>query len=305
MGKAETQGKLWGKQPQNWAIMQEPLHRPLWEVMLDKTLVGSGTRFLDAGCGGGGASMLAAERGAQVSGLDAAEGLVAFARERLPNGDFRVGDIESLSFDDKVFDANSVQYAENRVAALHELGRVCTPEGRIVASLFGPPEKVKFSSIFKAIRDAMPEQPAGGGPFELSTPGKLEELFAEAGLKVLEIGEVDCPFNYPDFETFWRGNVSAGPLQGLLQVVNEETLKAAAKNAVEEFILDNGGYLIQPNFFKYVVATTYKSSRVSESANHRISESAKYEPGRIFCCARNDKIRAGLPGRGTCVDIYF
>jgi hypothetical protein len=37
-------------------------------------------------------------RGALVSGIDAAEGLVAIARERVPDGDFRVGDIESLPF---------------------------------------------------------------------------------------------------------------------------------------------------------------------------------------------------------------
>jgi len=259
MGKAETQGVFWSKQAQDWAIMQEPLHRPLWEVMLDKTLAGSGTRFLDAGCGGGGASVLAAERGTQVSGLDAAEGLIAFARERMPHGDFRVGDIESLPYENEVFDAvfaaNAVQYSENRVNALRELGRVCKPKGRIVASLFSYPEKVKFSVIFKAIGAAMPKSPSGGGPFELSAPGILEGLFEDAGLNVIESGEVDCPFAYSAFEDFWRANVAAGPLQGMIQVIGEEKLKAAVINAVEEFRLDDGGYLIQPNFFKYVVAT--------------------------------------------------
>ena len=259
MGTAEIQGQLWSKKPKDWATIQEPMHKPIWEVMLDKALVGTGTRFLDAGCGGGGASVLAGERGAQVSGLDAAEGLIAFARERVPEGDFRVGDIESLSFDDEAFDAvfaaNSVQYSENRIAALHELSRVCTPEGRIVAGLFGPPENVKFSVIFKALRDAMPEPPPGGGPFELSAPGILEGLFEEAGLNVIESDEVDCPFSYPDFETFWRANVSAGPFQGMLQVVSEGKLKSALRNAVEQFRLDNKGYLIQPNIYKYIVAT--------------------------------------------------
>ena len=56
--------------------------------------------------------------------------------------------------------------------------------------------------MFQAARDAMPEPPSGGGPFELSAPGKLEGLFEEAGLKVLESSEVDCPMYYPDFETF-------------------------------------------------------------------------------------------------------
>ena len=259
MGTAEIQGQLWSLLPHDWATIQEPMHKPLWEAMLDRALVGSGTRILDAGCGGGGASALAAERGAQVSGLDAAEGLSAFTSRRLPHGDFRVGDIENLPFDDDAFDAvvaaNSVQYSENRVASLRELGRVCTQEGRIVAGLFGPPEKVKISTVFKAVRDAMPEPPPGGGPFELSAPGKLEGLFEEAGLKVIESSEVDCPFNYPDFETFWRANVSAGPSQGMLRIISEEELKSTLRDGVEPFRLDSGEYLIQPNVFKYVVAT--------------------------------------------------
>ena len=136
MSTASVQGELWDQAPQNWAILQEPMHLPLWEAMLDRCRVGSGTRFLDAGCGGGGASMLAAERGAEVSGIDASEGLIAIARERVSNGDFRVGDIESLLFEDNAFEAvfaaNSLQYAANRVATLREFGRVRTPDGYIV-----------------------------------------------------------------------------------------------------------------------------------------------------------------------------
>jgi SAM-dependent methyltransferase len=258
MGTSKIQGELWGKAPRDWAEIQEPQHRPLFEDMLNAAEVGPGTRFLDAGCGGGGASVLAAERGAKVSGLDAAEGLITFARERVSNGDFRVGDIESLPFEDEAFDAvfaaNSVQYSEDRIAALRELGRVSTPEGRIVAGLFGSPEKVEFRAIFKAVRDAMPEPPPGGGPFELSAPGKLEDLFEEAGLKVLESGEADCPYNYSSFEMFWRASVAAGPFQGMLRIISEEKLKSALRDAVEAFRLDNGGILIQPNAFKYVVA---------------------------------------------------
>ncbi len=259
MGTSKIQGELWGKAPRGWAEIQEPMHKPLWEAMLNATEVNSVTRFLDVGGGGGGASVLAAERGAQVSGLDAAKGLIAFARERVSTGNFRVGDIESLPFEDDSFDvvfaANSVQYSEDRIIALRELGRVCNPRGRIAVGLFGPPEKVAFSVIQKAVRDALPEPPPGAGPYELSAPGKLEGLFAEAGLNVLKSGEVDCPFNYPDFETYWRGNVAAGPLQSALRVVNEELLKVAAREAAEPFRLDNGVILIQPNIYRYVVAT--------------------------------------------------
>jgi SAM-dependent methyltransferase len=259
MGTAQVQGELWGNSPQGWVEIQEPMHRPLWEAMMDAAGVESGTRFADLGCGGGGASVLAAKRGAQVSGLDAAEGLLTFTRQRVPTGDFRVGDIESLPFEDNAFDvvfaANSVQYTADRVAALRELGRVCAPNGRIVAALFSVPEKVAYASIFKTLGAAMPGPPKGGGPFELSAAGKLEELFAEANLTVLESSEVDCPFIYPDFETFWRGKMAAGPLQGMLRVVTEDHLRTAVRPVVETFRQADGRIVIQPNFFKYVVAT--------------------------------------------------
>ena len=106
----------------------------------------------------------------------------------------------------------------------------------------------------------MPEPPSGGGPFELSAPGKLEELFEETGLNVIDSGEANCQFSYPDFETFWRGNVAAGPLQGVLRVISEEKLKSALYDAVEKFRTNNGGIHIQPNIFKYIVATSNGNS---------------------------------------------
>src|SRR5688572_5221144 len=98
MKPADVQGQLWGAQARDWADLMEPPDRPLWEAMLESAAVGEGTRFLDVGCGGGGASVLAARRGAKVAGLDAAEPLINIARERLPEGDFRVGDMEEMPY---------------------------------------------------------------------------------------------------------------------------------------------------------------------------------------------------------------
>ena len=100
MGSARVQGELWGRAPEDWAGMQEAQHAPLFEAMLDAAGVGDGVRFFDAGCGGGGASVLADGRGAAVSGLDASAPLIDVARDRVSGGDFRVGDLEALPFAD-------------------------------------------------------------------------------------------------------------------------------------------------------------------------------------------------------------
>lgn len=253
-----TQGELWGKQVYDWATIQEPPNKPLWEAMLDGAMIGVGSYMLDVGCGAGGASELAAARGVKVSGLDASEGMIAYARQRVSDGDFRVGDMERLPYKDEQFDAvfaaNSVQFSENPMATVREFARVCRPQGRIVAGLFGSPAQVKLGDLFKSVAMLLPVPPAGGGPFVLSAPGKLAGIFQEAGLNVIATGEVDCLFGYPDFEALWRGAFSAGPFQAMLRVVDIEMMKSALKDAAEPFRLDNGGYLIRPNILQYVVA---------------------------------------------------
>lgn len=258
MGSQKIQGELWGKAPKGWAEIQEPKHKPLWDAMLNATEVGTDTIFLDVGCGAGGASIIANERGANIYGIDVAQGLLNYANQRIPEGDFQIADIENLPYKDDMFDvifaANSIQYTEDRVAALKVLKRVCKPKGKIVAGLFGAPEKVDYRIVFKALRDAMPEPPKGSGPFELSMPGVLEGLFAEAGLTNISTKEVNCPFIYKDFEMFWEANVAAGPLQGMLQMISESELKKALKEAINDFLLDDGSIVIQNNIFKYVSA---------------------------------------------------
>src|SRR5260221_4599874 len=141
---AATNGQLWGGKARAWAELQEPISRPLYLAALERARVTSGTAYLDVGCGAGTAASVAAERGAKVSGLDAAEALLAIARERTPAGDFRLGELEALPFPAASFEVitgfNSFQFAVRPIAALEEARRVARPGARIVIATWGRPE---------------------------------------------------------------------------------------------------------------------------------------------------------------------
>jgi ubiquinone/menaquinone biosynthesis C-methylase UbiE len=190
MGSSATQGELWGAAAQDWAELQEPLHKPVWQAMLDAAKVGQGTRFLDAGCGGGGASVLAAQRGAHVSGLDASEALIAIARERVPQGDFRVGDLEALPYGENAFDAViaalSVQYADDPIAALRELKPSLRPKAIWLSAHGAYRNTASNASFSKLCEISCPHRLLAAGPLHFQHLAHWKVLLSERIGKCLE-----------------------------------------------------------------------------------------------------------------------
>lgn len=143
-GSATPRGRLGGGAARTWADPREPIVAPLWQAMLDTAGVGPGARLLDAGCGAGGASLLAAQRGALVNGLDASEALLAIARRRVPDGDFRVGDLEVLPYADSTFDAviaaDVLPYTARPAVALGELARISRRGASVVVAVGVAPD---------------------------------------------------------------------------------------------------------------------------------------------------------------------
>src|SRR5580698_9409005 len=101
--KARKQGSLWGAEARDWLEIQERKSPALWGPVLDLAGVGEGTRMLDAGCGAGGASVMARARAAMVSGCDISESMLEIARERLPGADLRLAELEHLPYENVAF----------------------------------------------------------------------------------------------------------------------------------------------------------------------------------------------------------
>ena len=259
MGTAQVQGELWGARAKDWAGIGEGVSRPLYAVVLRKIEVGPATAMLDMSCGAGTFCALAARRGARVSGIDAAAALLAIAYQRVPQGEFRVGDIEKLPYVDNSFDVvtafNSIQYATTPLSALKEARRVACPGANVVIATWGKREECQIATILAAIGSLLPPPPPGTpGPFALSTEGTLEALAREAGLTPTHVEDVACPFVFPDLSTALLGMLSSGPAAMAIQTSGEDRVRQAIMDALPRFKQASGGYRLK-NTFRYLIAT--------------------------------------------------
>jgi SAM-dependent methyltransferase len=258
MGTAQVQGELWGAQIHNWANVQEKFSLPIYKIVFERTNVSSGTRLLDVGCGTGLATQLAAKLGVHVTGIDASTPLIALARERVPNGDFRVGELQELPYEDATFDVvtgfNAFQYAENPDVALQQARRVVRKGGQVAMVTWGRAQDCEAAITLAAVMALLPPPPPGAeGPFALSEPGRMEKLLEQAGLTPIGSGDIVAPMEYPDAETAWRGWSSSGPLVRAVRYAGEAAVKRAVLDSLEPYKTANGGYR-QENTFRYAIA---------------------------------------------------
>jgi hypothetical protein len=94
--------------------------------------------------------------------------------------------------------------------------------------------------------------PGDEGPLALYTPGALENLMEQAGIRLIDSGEVDCPFEWSDDETAWQALHSPGPMVAASASVGEETLRTAVLASLQPFKQPSGSYR-QENVFRYVI----------------------------------------------------
>jgi SAM-dependent methyltransferase len=261
MGTGQEQSELWGPGARDWSDYNEPMCTPFYEAVLDATEVGAGTTLLDVGCGGGFALLLAARRGARVSGIDATPALLDIARERVPGASLAVGDLEDeLPFETGAFDVvtafNSVQYATDPVAAVKSMSQAARPGGLISLVVWGPPEQCESGVLFAELGPLLPPSPpAAPGAIAWSQEGQLDHLAALAGLTSVAVKDVPNPLIYPDLATAVRTQLSSGPARAAIQHSGLPAVRGALARAFAGSRKPDGTYR-QENVFRYLVART-------------------------------------------------
>jgi SAM-dependent methyltransferase len=256
-GSAAVQGDLWSEGADDWASLMEPTEAPLHLAGLDQLAVGPGISLLDVGCGSGAVLRIAADRGADVTGLDASPAQAELARRRVPGSRVEVGDIQFLPFEDASFDIvtgfNSFQYAADPRAALHEARRVLRDGGRVLMAVWGKPEHCDGETVIDGVRALLPPPPPGApGPLALSEEGVLAALLGEAGFETLLVADVSTPLEWPDEPTYLRAWAAPGPCVMAVRHVGRERFDEAILAVSAPFRRDDGSYRLK-NIFRFAV----------------------------------------------------
>lgn len=195
---------------ENWAQVQrlmDRLNRPIAEAVIDAAYPGPGKRVLDVGCGGGGTTLLMAQRlgpDGHCVGLDISERLIAMAREAAEGPpartEFLVADAQTYPFEDGAFDAimsrYGVMFFDDPDAAFANLRRALKPDGRMAFACWRPPADNPFAQIPLQTAAPLLSQPPpppseGPGRFAFADPDKVRGILERSGWRDIAIVPLD------------------------------------------------------------------------------------------------------------------
>lgn len=160
--------------------------------------IGPGMRVLDLGCGDGTTALPAAERGADVLGVDIAANLVAAGRARakaagLGNLRFEEGDASDLrEIEDGRFDLVvsifGAMFAPKPFDVAREMVRVTKPGGRVVMGNWIPGDPTLVAQVLKISAAYTPPPPDGFvSPVTWGVEENVRERFGAAGVRADDI----------------------------------------------------------------------------------------------------------------------
>jgi SAM-dependent methyltransferase len=226
------------------------------ETLCEAADVSAGERVLDVACGNGNATLAAARRFAQVTGVDYVPSLLERARARAAADglalELREADAEALPFADEAFDAVlstfGVMFTPDQERAARELLRVCRPGGRIALASWTPDGFI--GKVFRAIGAHVPPPAGVRSPALWGTEARLAELFDD-GARELRAARRQFAFRYRSpahfVEVFrtWYGPVhrafAALPPEGRRELERELGALLEAMN------VGRGGALVVPS----------------------------------------------------------
>jgi ubiquinone/menaquinone biosynthesis C-methylase UbiE len=204
----------WGARAETYGDLLGSMTARIAEPLLDAAGVRHDMRVLDVATGPGYAAERAAARGAHPVGIDIAEGMLALARRRRPELEFRWSDAEELRFEDGSFDAVVGGFVVNHLPhperAMAEAARVLAPGGAVAFSVWDRPELNRLNGVFRdAMADvgvpSLAEIERGPDPTRFSDDPEFVALLEGAGLREATVETISVTLTVPDADTLWDG----------------------------------------------------------------------------------------------------
>ncbi len=231
----------WGRRAVDFATISEPSNAREYVFVHSRLGLKSGDRLLDVACGSGLSLELAQMRGVECAGIDASERLVRIGSDRNPASDLRVGDMNSLPWNDNSFDvATSFRgiWATTPVA-MTEVHRVLRPGGRVAMTVWGnvgrSPGAWMFAPFLWAQEAKVDNQ---ARMVSLGRPGVGEAFLSEAGFEPQERFRVPFAMEYADPESYARGIAAVGPSYEAIQNIGEAQFLEQAADLASEYMRD-------------------------------------------------------------------
>lgn len=237
-----TQRSDWNRVAPGWEKWDRFFDEQM--AFLNHRLVGDarlrpGLKVLDLGSGTGYPAILAAQTvgpAGSVLGIDLAEQMVAAAERKatrlgLTNITFRQGDVTTLPFEDRSFDAVTsrfcLMFLPDIPKAVSEIARVLKPGGWMATAVWSAPENNPSISLsVEAIRkivDLPPPDPTAPGIFRLAKPGDLSGMVERAGLSDVSESEFVAEWAYASADEYYESLLDiAAPVQTLMAKLSDE-----------------------------------------------------------------------------------
>jgi SAM-dependent methyltransferase len=190
----------------------------LAEALLDAAGVRHDTRVLDVATGPGYVAERAAARGARPTGIDIAEAMLALARRRQPELEFRWADAEDLPFEDGSFDAVVGGFVLNHLPAperaVRESARVLAPGGSIAYSVWDRPEHNRLLGVVAdAIAEVGVQEPAevaeGPDPYRFADDSEFAAQLGRAGIGDVAVETLSLSLPVRGSNEFWEGQMGS------------------------------------------------------------------------------------------------
>jgi SAM-dependent methyltransferase len=224
------------------------------DALLDAVGAGAGTKLLDVATGPGYIASRAADRGADVTGLDFSDTMLAFARSQSPEIGFVRGDATALPFADASFDAVTAAFLILHLGrperAVAEASRVLVSGGRAAFTVWDEPARSRWIGVVLEAFAAgggtpPPELPDGPPMFLYADDSEFTRLLETASLSRVTVDTVEFTLQLESPDQLWAGLAQGSVRLRPLMVGQPDVVQEAIRERFTELL---EGYRVEDGF---------------------------------------------------------